>query len=222
MWTQLPSPEGLRGRGGASFEASAGRGGDDAATATLAVVAGFAGEETNDIRIFSPSAAAWSEPASTEWLRERSVASSFALAPSSFLAGSGKVAAAAAAAAAAAGTAAGGGGGGKDTIQEKKGNDNDERVVVVFGGEVDPSSKGHEGAGSFANDVVAVRARSGAEVLVDVKASESTQALPQARGWADGAALNDSLGVVFGGLTGDDANPVRLGDTWFLRVQYIQ
>ena len=97
----------------------------------------------------------------------------------------------------------------------------DKRVVVVFGGEVDPSTKGHEGAGSFASDVVAVDAATGAEVPVVVTATaEGSGAVPQARGWADGAALTESIGCVFGGLTGDDAKPVRLGDTWFLRAKF--
>ena len=38
------------------------------------------------------------------------------------------------------------------------------RYVVVFGGEVDPSAKGHEGAGGFTNDLTAFRVVEGARI----------------------------------------------------------
>ena len=38
------------------------------------------------------------------------------------------------------------------------------RYVVVFGGEVDPSAKGHEGAGGFTNELTAFRVVEGARI----------------------------------------------------------
>mmetsp|Transcript_34039 Transcript_34039/g.87025 ORF Transcript_34039/g.87025 Transcript_34039/m.87025 type:complete len:323 (-) Transcript_34039:70-1038(-) len=86
-------------------------------------------------------------------------------------------------------------------------------TIVIFGGEVDPSGKGHEGAGGFANDVVLFNS---AGYLESIPAP-SEGPVPVARGWADMDVSPEGL-VLFGGLTGDDATPERLDDVWILTV----
>lgn len=90
-------------------------------------------------------------------------------------------------------------------------------VSIIFGGEVDPSAKGHEGAGGFENDVVLLEESTGKYLATIPHDSES----PEPRGWSDGAAALDDNGealYVFGGLSGDDAAPKRLDDLWKLQV----
>lgn len=93
--------------------------------------------------------------------------------------------------------------------------------TVIFGGEVDPSDRGHEGAGGFEKDLV---------VLDETNASwitsfqqDGASAWPPARGWSDAATLEDEIGqgrmFVFGGLAGDDENPKRLDDLWMLEIE---
>ena len=94
-------------------------------------------------------------------------------------------------------------------------------VSLIFGGEVDPSERGHEGAGGFENDVVILQEDSG-KYLETIKASSSGP-WPEKRGWSDGASLDDGNGTghlfIFGGLSGDDSNPSRLDDLWRVDVQ---
>ena len=90
--------------------------------------------------------------------------------------------------------------------------------IVVFGGEVDPSERGHEGAGGFCNDVM---------VLDTAKRQWRPATLageaPTARGWSSMAtiAADDKTGklLVFGGLSGDDEAPRRLDDTQVLELK---
>ena len=98
--------------------------------------------------------------------------------------------------------------------------------VVIVGGEVEPSEAGHSGAGGFANDVVLVFP-GGADKPVTATVTSSSE-VPCPRGWTSmcpaPAALAPSEGdgaafVLFGGLTGDDANPTRLDDTWLVTVR---
>ncbi len=169
-WMNLGSSKHLRGRGGATFMTFA-------SGKQLGVVAGFAGEETNDGHIFDIVSNQWKEDninAELEGLRPRSVCIGASF-PSI-------------------------------------------NTSIVFGGEVDPSDKGHEGAGGFENDVV----------LLDETTSKylgSTAAngdWPEKRGWSDGASIDDGKGkgqlFVYGGLSGDDSNPTRLSDLWRLDI----
>ena len=85
-------------------------------------------------------------------------------------------------------------------------------TVVFFGGEVEPSDLGHEGAGGFSNDILLIDALTGKPLaLEDFKVSTP---LPTPRGWACADAWEGSKLVVYGGLTGDDQNPQRLDDVW--------
>jgi hypothetical protein len=89
--------------------------------------------------------------------------------------------------------------------------------IVVFGGETATSAKGHDGAGNFTNDVVHIESATGSVCVAAAAGGGS----PCVRGWSAMAAWEGGGGggaVVFGGLTGDDDAPVRLGDTWLLRL----
>ena len=92
---------------------------------------------------------------------------------------------------------------------------------VIFGGEVDPSDRGHEGAGGFEQDLV-ILDETNASFVSSFKPDDAS-AWPPARGWSDAATLEDESGrgklFVFGGLAGDDENPKRLDDLWMLEIQ---
>merc|ERR1712176_229285 len=182
MWHSLGSSTQLRGRGGANLLHLQ-------SSNKLAVVAGFAGEETNDGHAFHLETQQWEEQSLNErlnGLRPRSVC----------VAGSSS------------------------------------NACIIFGGEVDPSERGHEGAGGFTNDVVLLDPSTGK--YLGSKTSSSENAVeellwPQARGWSDGSLVtenNASDGKIrtqmymFGGLSGDDANPTRLDDLWRLDLTH--
>jgi len=92
-------------------------------------------------------------------------------------------------------------------------------VSVIFGGEVDPSQKGHEGAGGFENDIVLLDECTG-KYVTSIQASDALW--PELRGWSAGTSLDNGNGVgklfVFGGLSGDDSDPKRLDDLWRLDI----
>lgn len=99
-------------------------------------------------------------------------------------------------------------------------------ALFIFGGEVVASNKGHDGAGGFERDTVALeiggdsvsstarRQADGAPLQI-----EATGEIPPARGWTAAAALSPTEGLLFGGLAGSDAAPERLGDAWLLKVE---
>ena len=93
-------------------------------------------------------------------------------------------------------------------------------LSVIFGGEVDPSAKGHEGAGGFENDVVVLDEKSG--TYLGTTPSQPTN-WPETRGWSDLASVDGNNGIdhfyIFGGLTGNDDSPKRLNDLWRLDVE---
>jgi len=157
-WHALPASDAIKGRGGACFFSHEG-------TGKLFVVAGFAGEETNDCHVYDISTKSWRQIPLE--IRPRSVC-------------------------------------GCATVGD---------LLVIFGGEVDPSEKGHEGAGAFANDVVAISAVTETLVPLSVTSAE----LPQERGWTACTALGPGL-CLFAGLTGSDEAPTRLADTWLLSL----
>ena len=167
QWTPLGKSQ-LRGRGGANLIVLNGG-------KTLGVIAGFAGEETNDGHRFNVEQGKWEDDLikkeDLETMRPRSVCVSGVV--------SGK--------------------------------------AIVFGGEVDPSQKGHEGAGGFENDVVVLDGTSGEYITRIGAPAAAGGAWPETRGWSDGACSGSSM-FVFGGLSGDDTNPRRLNDLWSLSV----
>ena len=88
-------------------------------------------------------------------------------------------------------------------------------TIVLFGGEVEESNKGHEGAGGFANDVV-LFSESG---YVTTIPAPSEGPVPINRGWAATDVSSDGKSLVLhGGLTGNDEAPQRLDDTWVLTI----
>ena len=90
--------------------------------------------------------------------------------------------------------------------------------VVIFGGETATSAKGHDGAGNFTNDVVHICSATGSASV----AAAAGDVRPCVRGWMAMASWEeggDGGAVMFGGLTGDDEAPVRLADTWQLRMR---
>jgi hypothetical protein len=80
---------------------------------------------------------------------------------------------------------------------------------------VSPSDRGHEGAGGFAADLVALDVTAGG-APVHLVIEDGPQ--PQARGWAAATAISDREALLFGGLAGTDEAPLRLDDTWLLRL----
>lgn len=171
-WDDLGASPLLRGRGGPSLLVL-----DDGGNKDLAVVAGFAGEETSDGHRFDRAKSCWKPELLSELtgLRPRSVSVTGSF-PSLGLS-------------------------------------------VLFGGEVDPSDRGHEGAGGFENDVVLLDGKT-AKYLGSVSHAGSW---PTARGWSDGASYDNGNGqgqlYIFGGLSGDDKSPRRLDDLWRLEIQ---
>ena len=95
--------------------------------------------------------------------------------------------------------------------------------ALIFGGEVDPSDRGHEGAGGFQNDVVILDFQSGAHKETIQKCFSDPE-WPEERGWSDGdvgqvdSSLDGKSLFVFGGLTGDDKDSRRLDDLWECRI----
>lgn len=164
-WTELGVSNVLRGRGGPNILSLS-------ANKKIAIVAGFAGEETNDGHVYSLSSQEWEKEGmkGLEEMRPRSVCC-FASLP----------------------------------VVNK---------CVIFGGEVDPSQKGHEGAGGFERDVVILDGTSG---TVMETFQPSTEEWPGNRGWADATVYEDTF-YLFGGLAGDDASPIRLNDLWKCKV----
>ena len=91
-------------------------------------------------------------------------------------------------------------------------------MIYYFGGEVDPSQNGHEGAGDFSNEVQMLDGITG-KVMTTHKIAGNEK--PLARGWSDATTFLDDNGnenlIIFGGLSGNDENPKRLNDIWILR-----
>lgn len=98
------------------------------------------------------------------------------------------------------------------TLCPNNGNNN---ILVIFGGEVNTSDRGHEGAGDFANDLVTIDTDSG---LIVPNEMVSDSKPPCARGWTSMTKISNNKAILFGGLSGNDDNPIRLNDTWLLEI----
>ena len=171
-WHNMGESNYLRGRGGPTLlPLNSGK--------LLGVVAGFAGEETNDGHILNMASGTWEPNSLTDNLK--------GLRPRSVCIG---------------------------------GSFPNAGISVIFGGEVDPSAKGHEGAGGFENDIVVLDESNG-KLLQTIPQGRDFASVPETRGWSDGAvAVHDNVGdlYIFGGLTGDDTAPKRLDDLWKLEI----
>ena len=80
------------------------------------------------------------------------------------------------------------------------------RVFNRPGGGLGPRIPGPIPAGNGAADATAAANQ----------ALAANDSRPQHRGWVDADAWGDNKLVVYGGLSGDDAAPLRLADTWIL------
>ncbi|KAL4418744.1 hypothetical protein ABPG77_006417 [Micractinium sp. CCAP 211/92] len=169
----------LQGRGGPGFTATPG---------ALWVVAGFAGQETNDVHRFDLATETWDCPrcCGVPAQQGNGSACSHAEAPVELPARS-----VCAVAAHACSTCA------------------HANHVVCFGGEVDPSTLGHSGAGSFSNDLFCLDTACQHWHCV---APAGTP--PPPRGWL--AATACAAGVVVHGGNGIDNQ--RLADMWLLEM----
>mmetsp|Transcript_26134 Transcript_26134/g.39552 ORF Transcript_26134/g.39552 Transcript_26134/m.39552 type:complete len:371 (+) Transcript_26134:91-1203(+) len=169
-WSNLGASSLLRGRGGPNLLKLQN-------DQKLAVVAGFAGEETNDGHAFCLQSNSW-DPKLMEGLADMRPRSVNVAASSS-------------------------------------------KACIIFGGEVDPSQKGHEGAGGFTNDIVVLDSTTG-DHLESIPAPSDGSSWPEVRGWSDGSLVEQNDGsaslFIFGGLSGDDSDPVRLDDLWRLDI----
>ena len=207
-WRQLADPPDVDGRGGPTLEASSdGK--------SLWLLGGFAGRETNDLLQFDLASETWRRVPS-EWLRPRSVTASFSLVRAQISPVGRSTLTGAHSKGAHACTFA------HPHTPCSHGRQGDS--IFAFGGEVEPSEAGHEGAGGFADDLIAVDRSTGEPVPVAVSTLPDAQVgttpqSPQARGWGAATAVSPSKAVLFGGLTGDDANPVRLDDLWLISVE---
>ena len=84
------------------------------------------------------------------------------------------------------------------------------KQVVLFGGELEPSARGHAGAGNFSGELTVY----GDNLEEKIKNGEGAPA----RGWSAGDAWGKDTVVIVGGLTGDDENPTRLMDVWCAKI----
>lgn len=93
-------------------------------------------------------------------------------------------------------------------------------MICVFGGELSPSARGHEGAGNFSNEVLCLPTTGNQVVYVP----KVKGIVPVARGWLNCALLKEETEksaqiVFFGGLKGNDENPVRCNDMWTIHIE---
>lgn len=124
----------------------------------------------------------------------------------------------------------------------------DGAFMFLFGGEVSTSDRGHEGAGDFAADLVALQFNNNTNLMGDgnnvgemklvptVNINEGV--CPVGRGWTSMTSIAAEVpptsssasplggrwvggALLFGGLTGDDVTPLRLDDTWVLSVHLV-
>ena len=91
--------------------------------------------------------------------------------------------------------------------------------ILIFGGEVEESNRGHEGAGGFSSDIVLINEDS-LEINTITKGIRPTMEWPIERGWSAGSSIymnQENIFAVFGGLSGNDDSPKRLNDLWICR-----
>lgn len=176
-WTQLPSSDKIKGRGGAVFQASP----DEK---SLYVISGFTGEENSDVHRFDIATSKWTQlesfPQSS--ISKRSVSAAA-------------------------------------TVKSLD-------MVLLFGGELEPSARGHEGAGNFGNDVIYLDTKTKGALFANASVDSKSEA-PTPRGWLASDVLREGKDkngkkfaevVFFGGLTGNDVEMQRNNDTWVLRI----
>lgn len=88
--------------------------------------------------------------------------------------------------------------------------------MVIVGGEVNSSELGHAGAGDFDSNIVTITTTSTSSCDVNTYENAPDSFIP--RGWNSMTAITDTEAILFGGLAGNDDNPLRLGDTWMIEI----
>ncbi|GLC37373.1 hypothetical protein PLESTB_001594300 [Pleodorina starrii] len=182
-WRQLaaPSAEAVPGRGGSCLVA-----GPDGRA--LYVIAGFCGRELDDMHVYNIADDAWcgSKCPSCTVSNDANGTPAAGKLPARSVFGAGM-----------------------HSCDREECDSKD--VLMVYGGEVDPSDKGHDGAGDFCSSLMAYGAggRKGWQAL------EAGGEAPGPRGWFASATTPDGRLVIHGGL---DGNNDRLGDMFVLDV----
>ncbi|XP_013384298.1 nitrile-specifier protein 5 [Lingula anatina] len=87
-----------------------------------------------------------------------------------------------------------------------------EHHLIAFGGEVDPSDQGHEGAGEFSNETFVFNTQNPTEGWTKVSVKGQ---VPPPRGWFAAAGLPNGM-LVFGGNSPSNA---RLADLYRLEIE---
>ncbi|KAM3571606.1 hypothetical protein VYU27_006374 [Nannochloropsis oceanica] len=90
------------------------------------------------------------------------------------------------------------------------------KSLVLFGGEVDPSSAGHMGAGGFAGDTLLFSLTDKTQGFTSPLPSSPPSPSPSPRGWYGHCVTKEGSVVVVGGLAPDNS---RLGDVWVLEEE---
>ena len=62
-------------------------------------------------------------------------------------------------------------------------------LILVFGGELEPSARGHEGAGNFGNDVIFLDTKKKGTLFQN--ANFDSKGGPTPRGWLDADVLSE-------------------------------
>jgi len=97
-------------------------------------------------------------------------------------------------------------------------------MICIFGGELEPSARGHEGAGNFSNDVLCLNTTPNEERVCRVALSDPGAKQPCSRGWLESSLLRTGNGTadiaVFGGLSGTDESFQRNDDFWILSLSW--
>ncbi|KAG2454804.1 hypothetical protein HYH02_000636 [Chlamydomonas schloesseri] len=217
-WTPLavPSAEAVPGRGGSCLVPGAVGGGKQ----QLFVVAGFCGRELDDMHVYSVPDNTWCGsacPSCHSPVHEHEQHHNNSHDHDHAHAGAASPAAAAAAASC---------GGGKLPARSvfgagvhecgQSGCEHD-GALLVYGGEVDPSDKGHDGAGDFCASLMEFGARGPAAAAAagGWRPLEAGGDSPGPRGWFAATTTPDGRLLLHGGL---DGNNQRLGDMYVLDV----
>ena len=81
-------------------------------------------------------------------------------------------------------------------------------MICIFGGELEPSARGHEGAGNFTNEILNLKTKINEETVSKVSLSNPEQEQPCPRGWFESSLVRTGESfadiAVFGGLSGND------------------
>ena len=89
-------------------------------------------------------------------------------------------------------------------------NDSNQIRLIVHGGEVDPSTLGHEGAGEFSQTTYIFDGQKWS--MLDFDENEANR--PASRGWHSGAYSNDGCFYIYGGNL---ENNQRTNELWQLK-----